>query len=454
MLSRSRSMPPGRGLREGEANILMRSRIPVTALVLSVLLLVGCTARTGADLGTGESHVTLGPVPPTVMSPDSSVSVATGSTAGPPLPAVTSSSGTSGSSAPTAAPPVPGPTSSSAGAPAAGFTPSKLAAGAKAPQFIVVSFDGVGRHDRWQYFEGIAARVPFRFTGFLTGVYLLDDAAKTRYQAPGHQRGRSSLGSWNSQDDVAQEIVDLNTAYQLGDEIGTHFNGHYCSDNPPGGNAWSTADWNAELDQFFAFLTDYRSNNGLPPSTQLAFGPQEIKGARTPCLEGTPAALFPALKAHGMTYDSSFTRRGISWPTRSPRDGIWQLGMAEFPLHGTTHFQVTMDYNFYFTQHHASSAGVTPEQSAVDSAQVQATYQDMYDATMAGNRAPLILGNHFNAWNNNAYTDGLGRFLLANCGRPDTYCVPFRDVITWMELQDPAVLSALQKQPPESGPPA
>jgi hypothetical protein len=94
----------------------------------------------------------------------------------------------------------------------------------------------------------------------------------------------------------------------------------------------------------------------------------------------------------------------------------------------------------------------TPAQSAADSAQVQATYQDMYNATTAGNRAPLILGNHFNDWNNNAYTTALGGFLLANCGKPDTYCVPFRDVVAWMKLQDPTVLAALQNQAPALGP--
>ena len=78
-----------------------------------------------------------------------------------------------------------------------------------------------------------------------------------------------------------------------------------------------------------------------------------------------------------------------------------------------------------------------------------ATYQDMYNATYNGNRAPLILGNHFNEWNNNAYSDAIGNFVLNNCGKPDTYCVPFRDLIAWMEVQDPARLAQLQAQNPE-----
>ncbi len=333
-----------------------------------------------------------------------------------------------------------------------GFVPTKLKPGQKAPQFIVVSFDGVGWHEKWQYWRDIASKVPFHFTGFLTGVYLLSGNTKSKYQGPGHGVGKSSVG-WNAPNDLPVEIADLNQAYRAGNEIASHFNGHFCAGDGPSGNDWATKDWNNELDQFFALMANVRTNNGLPASTALAFGAKDIKGERTPCLEGTPEALYPALKSHNLTYDSSFTRRGISWPTQSQQDRIWQLGMAEFPMHGTKHFQITMDYNFYYSQRNGSSTGVTPQQSTTDSAQVQATYQDMYNATIAGNRAPLILGNHFNAWNNNAYSKALGGFLLANCAKPGTYCVPFRDVLAWMKMQDPAVLAKLQAQAPELGPP-
>jgi hypothetical protein len=83
--------------------------------------------------------------------------------------------------------------------------------------------------------------------------------------------------------------------------------------------------------------------------------------------------------------------------------------------------------------------------------QVQATYQDMYNAAINGNRAPLVLGNHFNAWNNNAYETALTNFVVANCGQPETQCVPFQDVLAWMSVQDPARLAQLQAQAPETG---
>ncbi len=387
---------------------------------------------------------------------------------------VTAGPGTSDSpsSAPAASPssspaesptPSPSPAASSPAAPADpnaapqdgvaladGFVPKKLQPGEKPPQFIVVSFDGVGWHEKWQHWFDVGKQVPFRFTGFLSGTYMLSDETKMAYQGPGHSAGKSSI-NWNSATDLPVEIADLNQAYAEGNEIGTHFNGHFCEGAEPSGNAWNTDAWNNELDQFFALVKNVKANNPNVQMPDLAFDGSVVKGERTPCLEGHAQDLFPALVAHNMTYDSSFTKRGISWPKQSPQYKIWQFGMAEFPIHGTSKFQITMDYNFYYTQRKASSDGVTQAQSDADSAQVLATYQDMYNATFNGNRAPLVLGNHFNAWNNNAYQTALTNFVLQNCGKPETQCVPFRDVLAWMAVQDPDRLAQLQAQNPETG---
>ena len=104
-----------------------------------------------------------------------------------------------------------------------------------------------------------------------------------------------------------------------------------------------------------------------------------------------------------------------------------------------------MDYNFIYWQHEAHEAD--PATAKKDSAQVLATYQHMFDSTYHGNRAPLVLGNHFNEWNHGAYTQALATFLEQACHQPDVHCVPYRDVIRWMNAQDPAVLASLQKLP-------
>ncbi len=332
-----------------------------------------------------------------------------------------------------------------------GFVPTKLQPGEKPPQFIIVSFDGVGWHEKWQHWFDVAKQVPFHFTGFLSGTYMLSDETKNIYQGPGHSPGKSSI-SWNSATDLPVEIDDLNEAYNSGNEIGTHFNGHFCSGAEPSVGTWTHADWDNELDQFYSMVQNVKANNPGVQMDTLDFDPtQEVRGERTPCLEGKAEELFPALVDHGITYDSSFTRHGISWPTQSPQYKIWQFGMAEFPIHGTDKFQITMDYNFYYTQRQADSTGVTPDQSAADSEQVYQTYNDMFNATFNGNRAPLVLGNHFNAWNNNAYEEALTKFVLEKCGQPDVQCVPFRDVLAWMSVQDPDRLAQLQAQAPETG---
>lgn len=420
-----------------------RGRKAVVGLVgLSLLALAACGSGVQAAEETVTSFVTAGPPTPA----PSSTSAA--STKPSQSPAASSSAAASSS--------VAAATSAAGQDPAAqpdGFVPTKLKPGEKPPQFIVVSFDGVGWHEKWQHWFDVARKVPFHFTGFLSGTYMLSDETKNAYQGPGHSPGASDI-NWNTAADLPTEIADLNQAYKSGDEIGTHFNGHFCAPSEPSGNAWTTADWNAELDQFFSLVKNVKANNPGVTMPDLAFDGSEVKGERTPCLEGHEADLFPALINHNMTYDSSFTKRGVGWPKKSPQYKIWAMGMAEFPVHGSDHFQITMDYNFYFSQRNASSKGVTAEQSAADAVQVQATYQDMYNATYNGNRAPLILGNHFNSWNHGAYETALTNFVLANCGKPNTYCVPFRDVIAWMQAQDPAVLAKLQDAAPEEGPPA
>jgi len=323
-----------------------------------------------------------------------------------------------------------------------GFVPERLRPGQRPPQFVVVSFDGVGWHQEWRHWMAVAHRVPFRFTGFLSGTYLLSDATRDAYHPPYYSPGTSEIG-WGTPADVPVEIGDLNRAVAAGMEIGTHFNGHFCASAglPSGGNTWTTSDWDVELDQFLHLLRDYRSDNGLPPSVHLDVTRADVTGGRTPCLEGRPSALYPALVAHGFAYDASFTRPALTWPTRDRRSGLWQLGMTTFPLHGTDHAVTTMDYNYFFTQRGGVSGSLA--QARTDQAQVLATYDDLYRRSFAGNRAPVILGNHFNDWNHDAYRNALTAFVLHTCGRPRTECVPFRDLIAWLQVQTPETLARL-----------
>ena len=328
------------------------------------------------------------------------------------------------------------------------YTPSRMSAGARPPQFVIVSFDGAGSHQKWEYWRSVGDAAGARFTGFLSGVYLVDGAHRTAYRGPGHRAGRSSLGYWLDAGEVRRLLDDLNAAWAKGYEIGTHFNGHFCSADRPGADDWSTSDWNDELDQFFRFYTGYKSIDQMADAPDLAASPESIRGARTPCLEGKPASLLPALRQHGFSYDTSQVATGIAWP-RKTTAGLWEFPLAYVPLAGTGSGVVSMDYNFWVKQ---TGNPPSTRDPVGDSDQVLRTYRQMYRAAYDGNRAPLVLGNHFNDWNGGAYKMALSRFVTETCRRPDTYCVPYRDVVRWMEAQDPAVLADLQALPPVDTP--
>ncbi len=426
-----------------------RVRRPLAGLALLVagsVALSACTSGSTATI-TVTSNVLAPQTSTSSVSPTPSGS-STSSTS-----SSSSASGTKSSGKPTSTSSVATtsvPANDNGGVPAGGTEPdgfkiTKLKPGQKAPQFVVFSFDGTGWDEKWQYWFGIMQKVPLHFTGFLSGTYMLSDQTKDKYTGPGHAVGKSSI-PWDSASDIPVEINNLNKSLSLGNEVGSHFNGHFCDDNPPGGNDWNADDWNNELDQFFGLVKNVDVNNGI--TAKLNVTAPEIKGERTPCLTGHKEDLYPALEAHGMDYDSSFTRTGLSWPVKSNDGKIWEMGMSEFPLHGTGHPLITMDYNFYAQQEPDTVAGgpaPSMAQSKADSAQVLATYEDMLKAAQTdGVHEPIIIGNHFNDWNNNAYSDAVANFALAECGKPGVNCVPFRDLVDWMNAQDPKVIAALQ----------
>ncbi len=330
---------------------------------------------------------------------------------------------------------------------------TRLNPGDRAPQFIIFSFDGAGSHQRWNEFMAAAEPTNSRFTGFLSGIYLLGDPAKDAgvYVGPGHAPGRASIGYGGPEDEIVTEVNDLNTAYSKGHEIGTHYNGHFCSDNPPGGNQWTAADWENELDQFFTFMTDWKQLNGYADAPDLQVPTSEVKGGRTPCLEGNWEDLVPAWQAHGMTYDSSLPApyNGIAWPEK--KDGIWEFWMPQVYSPGFDGMTTAMDYNFWVKFNGGQEEPATaPELRGI----VKGTYEYMYDQAYNGNRAPILIANHFNKWNGDSFNPPAMEFMQEKCGQPDTYCATYQDVIAWMEMQDPAVLAALQAQAPVAAAPA
>jgi hypothetical protein len=285
------------------------------------------------------------------------------------------------------------------------------------PQFVVVSFDGSGGGDMSEYWRAVARRVHAHFTFFVSGVYLVDWAHHNRYSPPRHARGRSDIGFAPDAEFAAATFAQAAAAYTEGNEIGTHFNGHFCSPYPGNVGDWTAADWTHELDQFDRLMFAGRS---------LPFGPDEVVGSRTPCLEGDLRVLYPLLARRGFRYDASHVALLGKWPWR--QGGIWSVPLLELPFVGHTFRVVSMDYNFLANQ-------LDPHVDVERETYV--TLRDAFRRSYRGNRAPFSIGFHFETWHDGAYDRALARFLGETCGLREVRCVSIRELVDWLDLRFP-----------------
>jgi hypothetical protein len=312
----------------------------------------------------------------------------------------------------------------------------RLGPGELPPQFVLFSFDGVGSHEHWQRVLATSKKVNAHVTGFLSGVYLLPQSRKDSYTGPGHRPGDSAIGFGGSDGEVRTRVADLNAAIDAGHEIGTHYNGHFCKGMEPSVGVWSAEAWTGELDEFFRFLQD-AGGHGLRVTGAM------IKGGRTPCLEGRFDQLLPVLAKRGMTYDGSQVSTGLAWPEL--KNGVWQFWMPLVKVPALKNRKIIMmDYNLWYAMNRAKD---DPSRSAEFAAATLATYRGAYDAALAGNRAPLVIGNHFNDWAGDAFSTAAEQFMAEVCVKPETVCATYSEVIDWMRLQDPAVLTSFRTLP-------
>jgi hypothetical protein len=305
------------------------------------------------------------------------------------------------------------------------------------PQFLVVSFDGSGGDRLWTYWRPLASRAHAHFTFFVSGVYLLDEARRRLYHPPRHPAGVSDIGF--AQPDgrrsagavVRATLEQIAGAYRDGNEIGTHYDGHFCA--PYAGNVgeWNASDWQVELNEFDALLFGANENNHLRHPVDLGFGPEEVVGGRTPCLQGKLRLLYPVLAARGFRYDASQVARLGAWPQREL--GIWSVPLLEIPFVHHTYRVISMDYNFFANQTGAVSGPPASSREIEDE-----TYLSLWRAfrtSYFGNRAPFSVANHFETWNNWAYDHALSRFVLRACALPEVRCVSFRELVDWLDAQ-------------------
>ena len=317
-----------------------------------------------------------------------------------------------------------------------------LAPGKPPPQFVVFSWDGGGETDAGllSRFRTVARDVGASMTIFLSGLYLLRGVDATRYHPPRHEPGRSDI-PFLSDESVRRTIVGIGESWREGHEIGTHFNGHFCSG--AGSVArWSAADWTSEIEQAVWMTTHWRTTTGWSDLPSLPFDyTKELVGARTPCLLGSES-LIPAAARLGWRYDSSSSSRQV-WPHQFPGTSMWNLSLSQIPFPGHSFEVLAMDYNYM-----ANQSGPTPAKVATRYAEWKAQALGAllagHERALSGNRAPLIVGNHFEQWNGGIYMDAVEEAMRTMAKAPDTYLVSFRQLVDWLDRQDPILLAALQ----------
>lgn len=326
--------------------------------------------------------------------------------------------------------------------------PERLRPGQKPPQFVVFSWDGAGEDSQklFSHFRKVAKRNNATMTYFLSGVYMLPESKRKLYDPPQHLAGSSDIG-FNDRKGIKDTVEQLRGAWFEGNEVGTHFNGHFCGAGR-GVGEWSVADWKSEINQAKSFVKAWKTNTGMKKAQPLPFDyDKELIGARTPCLEGQKN-FTRAARELGFRYDTSGVNNQV-WPKK--KEGLWDLSMQLVPVPGRKFETLTMDYNFMVNQSGTTSQG-DPSKHEYWGDQMRDGLLQGFDRAYKGNRAPLIIGNHFESWNGGTYMRAIEETIESVCTKREVRCVSFRQLADWLDAQDPKTLERLTKLPVGTAP--
>ncbi|MGW6733289.1 hypothetical protein [Streptomyces sp. NPDC055013] len=326
--------------------------------------------------------------------------------------------------------------------------PERLKPGQKPPQFVVFSWDGAleGDDRLFSHYREVAKKYDAHMTFFLTGIYLLPKDKKALYDPPQHDRGAAAI-SYPTDEHILTTVEQLGKAWQDGNEIGTHFNGHFCGEK--GGGDWSVEEWKSEIDQFNSFVSKWKTNTGATDLPPLPFDVSKaITGGRAPCLEGQKN-LLEAAKDYGYRYDASSAGDFQIWPTK--KNGIWDFPLQMLPYEGGKYQGLSMDFNFLYNQSDGETEG-DPARYPEWEEQTVGTYKAGFDRVYYGSRAPLFIGNHFEDWNGGIYMRAVDRIIEEVCTKKDVKCVSFKELADWMDVQKPSTLERLRTLDPAQSP--
>ncbi|MER6843936.1 hypothetical protein [Streptomyces platensis] len=325
-------------------------------------------------------------------------------------------------------------------------SPERLEPGQTPPQFVVFSWDGAGEvgNGLFPRFLRLARDHGAAMTFFLSGVYLLPESQKHLYEPPNNPQGASDIG-YLSDDHIKETLRYVREAWLDGHEIGTHFNGHFCSGRGAVRH-WSPQEWQSEIDQVMDFVTKWRTHTGFTDLEPLPFDyRQELVGSRTPCLLGQKN-LLPTARELGWRYDASSPGGVQMWPKK--KMGLWNFPLQQIPFPGHSFEVLSMDYNILANQS-KNSTKAPPVNYPGWRQQATDAYISGFRRAYETNRAPFFVGNHFEQWNGGIYMDAVEEAIkhIANEQNRDVHLVSFRQFTDWIDAQDPEVLSKLQRIP-------
>jgi peptidoglycan/xylan/chitin deacetylase (PgdA/CDA1 family) len=308
---------------------------------------------------------------------------------------------------------------------------------ARPPQFVMLAFDNCTELTRWQDLTNFAAEMDragkrVRFTFFVSGINYVEDANRGVYQGPGQRRGYSNINFGGPTEDVRKRIDYINALYAQGHEIASHAVGHF------NGARWSAAQWEQELASYRDLFAN-ADTKARTAASKLDVPFAKVVGFRAPYL-AIGSGLYEALRHGGFRYDTS----GISYPDQWPQkqDGLWRFNLVALKVHGLGRGTLSMDYNFLVAQSHGVA---DPRRAEVFKEQMLATYLDYFRTSYTGNRAPLNIGHHFEAYQGGVYNEALEEFARRVCGLPEVKCATYSELADFMDQQTPETIAAYQR---------
>jgi hypothetical protein len=319
----------------------------------------------------------------------------------------------------------------------------RLEPGQTPPQFVIFSWDGAGELDDrlFSRFRTLAREHNAKMTFNLSGLYCLPQSKRHLYRPPNNPVGASAIG-YLSDNHIKMTLEQVRLAWLEGHEIGTHFNGHFCSGYGSVGN-WTPAQWESETEQAISFVTQWKTNTGFTDVQALPFDfRKHLTGARTPCLLGQDNWL-PVAKKLGFRYDQSSPGGLQVWPTK--KHGLWDLPLQAIPFPGHRFEVLSMDYNMLYNQSKNATKS-DPRNYPAWREQATQAYIAGFQRAYQTNRAPYYIGNHFESWNGGIYMDAVEGLLkhISAQGAKDVRMVSFKQYVEWLDAQDPKLLVKLR----------